>query len=308
MILEIFEKYIREDIMKIKITGDSTIDLTSEQRKKFNIDVIGVNVIFDGKEYQDGVNISSDQLLEMIDKTGNLPKTASLNAQNYIDFFQKFFDEGYDSVIHFSFSSELSLLNSAAVQASKEMKNVYVINTLSLSSGSGLLALHAAELAQSKKYDAKTIFEKCQARVPAIQASFVLDKLTLLHKGGRCSMIAAIGANLLKIKPCIQVVEGKMKVVRKYRGKMQVVVSEYVQDTLALYNTPDTTRCFITYTTVTPDILKNVREELKKYGKFKEIIESRASATITSHCGHNTIGILYLNDGKPEQEQLSLDL
>lgn len=294
--------------MKIKITGDSTIDLTPKQRKDFNIDVIGVNVIFDGEEYQDGVNISSDQLLEMIDKTGNLPKTAALNSQNFMDFFQKFFNEGYDAIIHFSLSSEMSLLNSAALQASKEMKNVYVINTLSLSSGSGLLALYAAELAQSKKYEAKTIFEKCQARTPAVQASFVLDKLTLLHKGGRCSMLAAIGANLLKIKPCIQVVEGKMKVVRKYRGKMHSVVSEYIKDTLSLYNTPDNTRCFITYTTASPEMLKNAHEALEKYGKFKEIVESRASATITSHCGHNTLGILYLNDGKPEAEQMSLNL
>lgn len=283
--------------MKIKITGDSTIDLSEEQRKKFSIDVIGVIVSLDDKEYQDGVNITADELLDLIDKTGILPKTAALNKEDYKTFFNKYLDNGYDAVIHFNLSSEISALNSSAVAAAAEMKNVYVIDTLSLSTGSGLLALYAAKLVQSGKYEVQTIVEKCKARISAVQASFVIDKLTLLHKGGRCSMLATIGANLLKIKPCIQLVDGQMKVVRKYRGKMEAVVSDYVKDTLTIHNNPDTSLCFITYTTASDEMLNNIRKELQAFGKFKEIVETRASATITSHCGRNTVGILYLNDG-----------
>ena len=286
--------------MKIKITGDSTIDLTKEQRKKWDIDVIGVIVSFEGKDYRDGIDITADELMDSIDRTGDLPKTAALNCETYKEFFQQFLDQGYDAVVHFSFSSELSSMAREAQKAAAEMENVYTIDTKTLSSGSGLLALYGARLAKSGKYDAKTIAEKCEARVPAVQASFVLDKLTLLHKGGRCSMIAVFGANLFKIKPRIQVLNGKMKVVGKYRGKMENVVSDYVKDVLKEYNNPDPTICFITYTTASPEMLANIHKELEASGKFKEIVESRASATITSHCGRDTIGILFLNDGNQE--------
>lgn len=286
--------------MKIKITGDSTIDLTEEQRKQWDIDVIGVIVSFEGKDYRDGIDITADELMDSIDRTGDLPKTAALNSETYKEFFQQYLDQGYDAVVHFSFSSGMSSMAREAQKASEEMENVYTIDTKSLSSGSGLLALYGARLAKSGKYDAKTIVEKCTARVPAIQASFVLDKLTLLHKGGRCSMIAAFGANLFKIKPRIQVIDGGMKVVGKYRGKMENVVVEYVKDTLAQFDNPDPTICFITYTTASPEMLANIHKELEAYGKFEQIVESRASATITSHCGRNTIGILFLNDGKQE--------
>lgn len=284
--------------MRIKITGDSTFDLPESLRKQWDIDVIGVIVSFEGKDYRDGIDITADQLMDAIDRTGSLPKTAALNCETYKEFFQEYLDKGYDAVIHFSFSSEMSAMAREAAKAAAEMKNIYTIDTKSLSSGSGLLALYGAKLAKSGKYDAETIVKKCTERVAAVQASFVLDKLTLLHKGGRCSMVAAFGANLFKIKPRIQVIDGQMKVTAKYRGKMENVVTEYVKDTLAQYNTPDPTICFITYTSVSPEILANVHKELEASGKFEAIVESRTSATITSHCGRNTIGVLYLNDGK----------
>ena len=212
--------------MKIKITADSTCDLGAELVKKYNIGILPVTIIADDKEYLDGVNITTDQLFPIVEKTGQLPKTAATNPTVFEEFFKKELesDGGYDAIIHFDISSKISSLYQNAQVASQNFDNkVFVVDSMSLSTGVGMQMLYACELAQ-KGLSAEEIFEKVMARRNAVQASFVIDTLKYLYKGGRCSRLAMFGANLLKIKPVIVLKDGKMDVDSKPRGKYADVV------------------------------------------------------------------------------------
>ena len=283
--------------MKIKITSDSTSDLTEELRQKYNFTTLPVKVMFGDNEYEDGVNITSDKLYEMCEKSKALPKTASINPSEYKDFFDKIFEEEKcDAIIHFSLSSKLSSLYQNAKTASENYDGkVFVVDSKTLSSAIGLQMIYAYELAKSGM-DAKQVFEKVEARKPFAQASFVLDTLKYLHKGGRCSRIAMFGANLLKIKPVIALKDGAMDVDAKPRGKFDDVVMRYIDFTLDKYKTPDKTRCFITYSTLDESLVEKIKERIKPI--FKEILITRAGTTVSAHCGPNTVGILFYTDGK----------
>ena len=197
--------------------------------------------------------------------------------------------------MHFTLSSGLSLACTNAKRAAENLKNVFVVDTQSLSTGIALLAIHARELA-NEGLSAKEIYEKCLARVPFVQASFELKRLDYLHKGGRCSGLTLLGANLLKIRPQILVQDGKMIPGKKYRGNYNHVVKSYCQDVLEKYNTPDLSVGFVTYTTADEEVIETAKQYLKDRG-FERIYVTRAGATITSHCGEDTLGILYINDG-----------
>lgn len=277
----------------IKISGDSSLDLSKELYEKYNISTISITCRLGENEYQDGKDITATEILEFVDKTGNLPKTSAINQITYEEYFQELTKNG-DEVIHFNISSELSSCHQNAMLASQNVKNVYVVDTKNLSTGSALLALLAHDLIQTNKYSAKQIAEIVQNKVDDVKASFVLDNLRLLHKGGRCSAVAAFGANLLKLRPCIEVVNGKMGVRKKYRGKMEVVVKEYIEDITSAYPNIDKTRCFITYTTAPDAMLNAAVNTAKSLNLFDEILITNASGTVTSHCGHNTLGILFM--------------
>lgn len=277
----------------IKISGDSSLDLSKELYEKYNISTISITCRLGENEYQDGKDITATEILEFVDKTGNLPKTSAINQITYEEYFQELTKNG-DEVIHFNISSELSSCHQNAMLASQNVKNVYVVDTKNLSTGSALLALLAHDLIQTNKYSAKQIAEMVQNKVDDVKASFVLDNLRLLHKGGRCSAVAAFGANLLKLRPCIEVVNGKMGVRKKYRGKMEVVVKEYIEDITSAYPNIDKTRCFITYTTAPDAMLNAAVNTAKSLNLFDEILITNASGTVTSHCGHNTLGILFM--------------
>lgn len=282
--------------MKIKITADSTIDLTPELIEKYDIAILPLVVNLGDDTYYDGVDIKPDDIYKYFNETGNLPKTGARSPEDFKDFFKKYLDEGYE-IVYLGIGSDLSCTFQNANLAAQELENVYTVDSCTLSSGSGLLALYAAELAQTGKYSAKEIAEKVAKRTAYGQSSFVIEKLKFLHKGGRCSMLSMLGANLLKIKPCIQVVDGKNTVTRKYFGNMVNCVKKYVEETLKLYNNPDHTRVMITYSTATDEMIDAAKAVLEQYGKFKEILITQAGATINSHCGQNTLGVLYLNDG-----------
>lgn len=282
--------------MKIKITADSTIDLTPELIKKHNIATIPLVVNLGDESFLDGETITPPDIYKYFDETGNLPKTGARSPEDFKEFFKPFIDEGYE-IVHIGIGSDFSCCFQNVNLACQELKGVYPVDSESLSSGTGLLVLYACELAETGKYSAKEIAEKVAARVKNVQASFVIENLKFLHKGGRCSALTLLGANLLKIKPSIQVVNGKNQVARKYFGNMINCIKKYAEDTLRIYNNPDHTRVFITYSTATPEMLDAAREVLKTYGKFKEVIESQAGSVINSHCGKNTLGVLYLNDG-----------
>lgn len=279
--------------MKIAISAESTIDLTKELLNEFDIQIIPYQIQLGDKEGLDG-EITTDEIISFVNEKGVLPKTAAINEYRYTEYFESLL-KNYDAVVHFTLSSGLSIACTNAKRAAENLKNVFVVDTQSLSTGIALLAIHARELA-NEGLSAKEIYEKCLARVPFVQASFELKRLDYLHKGGRCSGLTLLGANLLKIRPQILVQDGKMIPGKKYRGNYNHVVKSYCQDVLEKYNTPDLSVGFVTYTTADEEVIETAKQYLKDRG-FKRIYVTRAGATITSHCGEDTLGILYINDG-----------
>ncbi len=280
--------------MKIAISAESTIDLTQEILQEHEIKTIPFNLQLGTNSYLDG-EITTDEIIKFANETGVLPKTGAINEYRYTEHFENLLKE-YDAVIHFSLSSELSMAFSNAEKASKNFKNVYVVDTRSLSTGIALLVIYAKNLADSGK-NVKEIYESCLARVPFVQASFELKRLDFLYKGGRCSSLTYFGANLLKIRPQIIVKDGKMISGKKYRGNFSHVVKNYCQDVLEEFNNPDLSLAFVTYTTAEPEIVETAKNALIDRG-FKKVLVTRAGGTITSHCGEDCLGILFINDGK----------
>ncbi len=284
--------------MKIAISAESTIDLTKELIAKYNLKILPYQITLGDEVKYDG-EISSQEIIDFVTKTGKLPKTSAINEFTFQEYFNELLKE-YDAVIHFTLSSGISCTCSNAMRAVENMPNVYVIDTKSLSTGIALQAIYATELLE-QGLSAKEIYEKCLKRVSSVQASFELTRLDYLHKGGRCSSLAFFGANLLKLRPQILVTkEGTMVAGKKYRGSYEHVVKNYCQDTLEKFNTPDLKRAFITYTTAPESVVNIAREYLKEAG-FEEIIETKAGATITTYCGENCLGILYINDGNEQK-------
>lgn len=282
--------------MKIKIACDSAADLTKELLEKNEISVIPFAVMMGDREYRDGVDLTAQMIFDYVKENKTLPKTAAINQAEYEEFFKEIKD-GYDAVIFFSLSSGLSSSCEHAKMAGKEVGDIYVVDSKSLSTGIAVQVLYACEL-RDKGLKAEEIVEKVKARREKVQASFITYKLDYLHKGGRCSSLALLGANLLQIRPSIILSNGKMQMHKKYKGRPEKVNLEYLKDTIAEFNTPDTSVCFITYSSISPEMLELFKNFVKENTKFKTVYEAQASATITSHCGENTIGILYYNDGK----------
>ncbi len=279
--------------MKIAVTAESTIDLPKELLEKYKIDTIPFDVILKDKSYKDG-EIKTEEIFDFVAQNKVLPKTSAINVESYTEFFAKTL-KNYDAIVHISLSSQISSACQNAITASKEFPEVYVVDSLSLSTGIALLAIYARELVD-KNLPAREIFDMVNARVPYVQASFVIERLDYLYKGGRCSALSYFGANLLRIRPQILVKEGKMGPYKKYRGNMDKVVANYCQDTLQEFNKPDLKVGFVTYTTATKEMVENAKNALMQRG-FKEIYETRAGGTIASHCGEHKLGILYINDG-----------
>lgn len=278
--------------MKIAVSVESTHDLSSELLSKYDVKVIPYTVILDGKEHKDGT-FSTKELFDFVDKTKTLPKTTALNQFEYTEFFESLLKE-YDAVVHITLSSGITSSALHAEMAAKEMENVYVVDSLSLSTGIGLLAIYARQLADEGKSpeEIKNILDERKLK---LQVSFVIERLDYLFKGGRCSSLQLLGANVFKIRPKIALKDGKMGMDKKYRGSMTSVVESYGKD-LINETTPNLDIAFITYTTATDEMLEKARQTVHQMG-FKTVYETVAGGTIASHCGANTIGILYFNDG-----------
>ncbi len=276
----------------IIISADSTCDLNTELRERYNVSIIPLGVNLGDKTYFDGVDIGPDDIYAHHAKTGELPKTTAANVGDCIDYFKPFTEKG-KTVIHFALSSEFSSTYNNACLAASEFENIFVIDTRNLSTGGGLLVVAAAEMAKSG-LEAKKIVEKINAMIPCVDASFVIDNLEYLHKGGRCSALAMLGANVLKLKPCIEVKNGKMGVGKKYRGKYGAVLKEYVAERLANIDDIDLDRVFVTHAGVDMEIVNAVVEQVKKTAPFKEVFMTRAGCTISSHCGADTLGVLFV--------------
>lgn len=282
--------------MKIAISTESTVDVTEEIEKKYDLKVVPFTVLLGDKAELDG-KISGKDVIAYVDETGKLPKTSAVNRAQYEEHFGNLLKE-YDAIVHVALSSEISSACANAKAVAEELKNVFVVDSRSLSTGVALLCVYCAELVK-KGLDAKEIADLCERRAQFVQASFVLKRLDYLYKGGRCSALAFFGANLLRIRPQIILKNGKMSPGKKFRGNFNTCVKKYVEQTLEEFSTPDTSHVFITYTTADDQTVESVRQILIERG-FKDVMITRAHATITSHCGENCLGILYINDGKAE--------
>ena len=280
--------------MRIAISTESTADLTKELIAEYDLKIIPYVIQLGDKNGLDG-EITTEEIISFVEESKILPKTAAINEFRFSEHFSNILKD-YDAIIHFSLSSELSVAGANAKRAAENFKNVYVVDSRSLSTGIGLLAIYAKTLVD-KGLDVKQVYEACLKRVPYVQASFALKRLDYLYKGGRCSGLALFGANLLKIRPQIIVDNGKMVPGKKYRGNYAHVVKNYCQDVLDKFNTPDLSVGFVTYTTADDEIIETAKQLLKDRG-FQRICVTRAGGTITSHCGEDCLGILYINDGE----------
>ena len=276
----------------IIITSDSTTDLSKELCERYKITVMHLCITLGDKLYTDGVDITPDDIYAHHDRTGELPKTTATNVGDCLDFFSQFTSQG-KTVIHFTISSEMSSTYNNACMAAEELGNVYIIDTKNLSTGGGLLVITAAELL-NQGLPVEEIVEKTRETVARVDASFVIDNLEYLYKGGRCSAVAMLGANLLKLKPCIQVKNGKMDVAKKYRGRYADVLKQYVVDKIGDYSDIDLDRVFVTHAGCDPQLVNDIVELVKKTAPFKEVFLTRAGCTVSSHCGANTLGVLFI--------------
>lgn len=278
--------------MKIAISADSSADLTKELKERYDIKTLPFTVTLGDRTVKDG-EISAEEIFKFVEQNKTLPKTSAINEAEFGEHFDKLLSE-YEAVVHFSLSSGLSSACDNAKAAANKRENVFVVDTLSLSSGIALLAIYGRELAK-KGLSAKEIYEKCLKRVPHVHASCELERVDYLYKGGRCSVLAFLGANILKIHPQIICKNGKMVAGKKYRGAYSRVTEKYVSDVLEEFDNPDLKRAFVTYTTAEEKTVTAAVEALKEYG-FKEVLVARAGATISTYCGENCIGVLYIND------------
>ncbi len=275
----------------IKIISDSTADLPKELLEKYDIQVVPLSVTLGENTYKDGEEICAKDIFKYYDEHKILPKTSAVSVLEYTEIFTPWVEKGYD-VIHFTISSTMSACYQNACIAAVELGHVWSIDSANLSSGIGLQVVLAAELAK-KGESAEVIAREINEAKTRADASFILSQLEFLHKGGRCSGVAALGANLLKLKPCIEVCEGKMKVGKKYRGSYEKCAIEYVRDRLVDNDNIETDIIFLTWTGVDEKLLKEVEKEIRKAHKFHTVIVNEAGSTISGHCGPGTFGVLY---------------
>lgn len=277
--------------MKIKITADSTCDLSRELAERYGVDIMPLYVNMDGKPLRDQLDVQPHDVFQYYERTGELCFTSARNIGEYLDSFTALREE-YDAVIHISISSEFSSTHQNAVLAAQELENVYVLDSRNLSSGHGYLVIRACELV-AEGLTADEIMNELRNAVSKVDTSFILDQLAYLHKGGRCSGVAALGANLLKLKPCIEVTDGKMQVGKKYRGNFDKCVDQYVRERLSNSDTLDTSRVFITFSGVAQSSIDTACRAVREcIGEDAEIILSTAGCTISCHCGPGTLGII----------------
>lgn len=276
---------------KIKITCDSTCDLTKELYEKYDVTVISMGVSMGDDFRQDGKNVTAQELYDFVEREGVLPKTSAISVGDYEEIFRKYVEEGYE-VIHINLSSELSTSYQSACIAAGMVGGVYVVDSRSLSTGSGHLVILAKELADSGM-DAQQIADILNERKSKLDVSFVLQTLEYLHMGGRCSGVAMFGANLMKLRPEIVVSDGKMVVGKKYRGNMEKTILAYIRGRLEGRTDLQLDRIFITHSGVPAEIVEKAKELVSELQPFSQVIETFAGSTISSHCGPNCLGVLF---------------
>lgn len=288
--------YPWREIKMIKIVSDSTSDLSKELIEKYDIQIVPLHILLGEKEYLDGVDITPDDIYAWADANNDTPKTSAIGFEEAINIMKPIVGTD-DEMIVFTISGKMSTTINVFRMVAEELEienQISVIDSENLSTGSGLLILKAATMAKEGKSRAE-ICQVIEALKGKVRASFVVDTLTYLHRGGRCSSIAALAGGVLKLHPKIVVTDGAMSADKKYRGKIGKAIVDYVKDIEVALKEADTERVFITHSGCDQELLDKVYEYLKELNHFDEILITRAGGVISSHCGPGTLGVLYLS-------------
>ena len=279
----------------VKIISDSTCDLSQELMERYHVSILPLHILLGDKEYEDKISITPDEIYAWADANKTTPKTSAVGMMDAIELLRPHVEAG-DEVVCFTISGAMSTTYNVVRMAAEELdatKQVFVVDSENLSTGIGLLVIEAAIMAEVGKNGAE-IFERMEQLKPLVRSSFVVDTLTYLHRGGRCSAVAAMAGGVLKLHPKIVVENGRMDATKKYRGKMSVVIRSYVKDLEEDMKHAKRDRVFITHSGCTREIIEDTRAELDALGIFNEILVTRAGGVISSHCGPGTLGVLYI--------------
>lgn len=283
--------------MSVKIIADSTCDLSKDLLEKYDISVLPLHIVLGDKEYKDGLEISPDEIYEWSNTNKEAPKTSAAAISDTIDIYSKYL-KSYDEIICFSISGQMSTTVNVMRMAAEELDSedkIHIIDSENLSTGGGLLVIEAAIMAKEGKSGIE-IIESINELKPFVRASFIVDTLTFLHRGGRCSGVAALAGGALKLHPKIVVENGGMKPDKKYRGKMNSAILSYVKDLEPQIKNAKNDRVFITHSGCEEEIIQSVRQYLSELGHFEEILITRAGGVISSHCGPGTLGVLFIEN------------
>ena len=278
---------------KIRIVADSTCDLSAELLARYDIPVIPLSIIMDDKSYYDGKEISPDEIFAWANANKTTPKTSAVNIAYAKEVLKPFMENG-DDIIFFGISSKMSgtcsIVNMIGMQ--EEYDRLFVIDSANLSTGIGLQVIRAAELAANGA-TAEEIVADIESKKANVRASFVIDTLTFLARGGRCTALTALMANTLRLHPMIVVRDGAMGVTKKFTGKMDVALNKYVESLKPELANADPARVFITHSGCSEKTIQAIYDKVSALGYFNEILITRAGGVISSHCGPNTLGVLY---------------
>ena len=277
--------------MKVRITADSTCDLSPEPLRKYDIGIAPLSMIINGEVFHDGVDVTPRDVFRA-SEAGQSVRTAAVNTYEYKEFFREQL-KNCDQLVHVCISSEFSTCFADAVEASAGMGNVFVVDSRNLSTGSGLLVLEGAEMA-AKGMEGAEIAETLRGRTGLVNASFVVRTVDYLRRGGRCSGLEALGARMLHIRPSIVVRDGKMHPGEKYRGRYEHYLKHYIRDLLENDQNIDFNRVFITHSPSEEGLVRFAIDTVKSYGLFREVLETMAGCTVCSHCGPDTLGVLFM--------------
>ena len=278
--------------MKIRMTADSTCDLSPELVRKYGIGIVPLSVIINGEVFHDGVDVTPRDIFRAAE-AGQSVRTAAVNTYEYREFFKEQLKD-CDQLVHVCIGSGFSTCYGDAVDASREMENVFVVDSRNLSTGSGLLVMEGVRMIREGAEDGKAVAEELQDQTGLVDASFVVRTVDYLRRGGRCSGLEALGARMLHIRPSIVVRDGKMHPGEKYRGRYEHYLKHYIQDILADDKTIDFRRAFITHSPSEEGLVRFAIDTVESYGLFREVIETMAGCTICTHCGPDTLGVLFM--------------
>ena len=277
---------------RVKIISDSTCDLTPELLQRYDITLTPLCVIKDGREYHDRIDITPADIFAHVDSGGSLCTTAAVSQYEYTAMFSRFAPE-YDAVVQVTIGSGFSSCYQNACLAAQEFDNVYVVDSQNLSCGQGLLVVTAARLAE-QGLSGEEIADRLRTLAPKVEASFLIERLDYLYKGGRCSAVAALGANVLRLKPCIEVRDNKMIVGKKYRGSFEHAIRQYVRERLEGRTDISDALAFVVHPAAPDNVVHAAMDAAAQYGLFRELVEAHANCTVSCHCGPHTLGIMFL--------------